>query len=173
VRIKPGSCTIQFEGTRRPFDLTRCSTVRLDYDRSFDGTAGPPISDEIGRNGRLRRIVRKRWQLEQGQNGQEQSKRSQDNHCTTAKTAPQPRKRFGRLRAGQRRLIHPSKNAERREILKPNLCPREIEDGDIRLWVNGIHERNRSAEQREKRGDPEISQIRQIFLGSKRLNAVS
>jgi hypothetical protein len=27
--------------------------------------------------------------------------------------------------------------------------------------------------EREKRSDPEISQIRQIFLGSKRLNAVS
>ena len=126
MRIKPSSCAIHFEGTRRTLDITRCSAVRLDYDRSFDGTACPPISDEIGRNRRLRRIVRKRRQLDQGQNCEEQSKRSQDNHRTAAETAPQPGKRFGRLRAGQRRLIHPIKNADRREILKPNLSYRRV-----------------------------------------------
>jgi len=72
--------------------------------------------------------VGKRRQLNGGQKYKKYSQRPQNNNRSTAKTTTQPRKRFRRLRPGQRRhyLIHPNKNADRREILKPNLSYRRV-----------------------------------------------
>jgi hypothetical protein len=86
--------------------------------------------------------VRKRRQLNGGQKYKKYSQRPQNNNRSTAKTTTQPRKRFRRLRPGQRRhyLIHPTKNADGKAFLKPNLRPRKIDDADLRLLANEIQE---------------------------------